>query len=95
VVSKLDLQLEGCGFESHPMLDGTGVKAMPGSIPAPNLCSLINGKRRKIQVAKWGAHQKKTELHYNLKFYDFMRFKLCCKNNSNYRFIGRELVISK
>ncbi len=32
VVSKLDSQLEGCGFESHPILDGNGVKAMPGLI---------------------------------------------------------------
>jgi len=29
-------RLEGRGFESHPMLDGNGVKAMPGLIPAPN-----------------------------------------------------------
>ncbi len=50
MVSKLDLQLEGCGFESHPMLDGTGVKAIPGS--------LINGKRRKMQEAKWGTPKK-------------------------------------
>jgi len=24
------------GFDPHPMLDGSGIKAMPGSIPAPN-----------------------------------------------------------
>ncbi len=53
VVSELDSQLEGHGFESHPMLDGNGVKAMPRSIPvpAPNPGSLINGKRKKILVA--------------------------------------------
>jgi len=26
----------GRGFESHPILDENGVKAMPGLIPAPN-----------------------------------------------------------
>ncbi len=31
---------EGCGFDPHPMLDGSGVKAMPGSISAPNSDSL-------------------------------------------------------
>ncbi len=36
LVSKLDSQLEGRGFESHPMLDGIVVKVMPGSIPATN-----------------------------------------------------------
>jgi len=34
VVSKLDSQLEGRGFESHPILDGKCVNAMPGLIPA-------------------------------------------------------------
>jgi hypothetical protein len=34
---------EGCGFESHliQILDGNGLKAMPGSIPAPNSDSLM------------------------------------------------------
>ena len=36
VVSKLDSQLEGRGLESHPILDGYSVKAMPGLILAPN-----------------------------------------------------------
>jgi len=36
VVSKLDSKLEGCGFESYPILDGNGVKAMPGLLSAPN-----------------------------------------------------------
>jgi len=35
MVSKLDSRLEGCGFESHPILDGNSVKTMPGLIPAP------------------------------------------------------------
>jgi len=29
-------RLEGRGIDPHPMLDGSGDKAMPGSIPAPN-----------------------------------------------------------
>jgi len=40
VVSKLDSQLEGRGFKSHPILDGNGAKTMQGSIPAPNPGSL-------------------------------------------------------
>jgi len=36
VVSELDSQLEGHGFESHPMLDGNSVIVKPGSIHAPN-----------------------------------------------------------
>jgi len=35
------------------MLDGSGVKAMPGSIPTPSSGSLW--KNKKIQVAKWGT----------------------------------------
>jgi len=43
VVSKLVPRLEGCGFESHPILVGNGIKAMPGSIlPAPNPGSFNN-----------------------------------------------------
>jgi len=34
--------MEGRGFESNPTLDGNGVKAMPGSIPAPNPGSFNN-----------------------------------------------------
>ncbi len=36
VVSVLYSRLEDRGFESRPILDGNGVKAMPGSIPAPD-----------------------------------------------------------
>jgi len=39
------------------MVDGSGVKAMPGSIPTPNSGSLL--KNKKIQVAKWGKPKKK------------------------------------
>jgi len=42
VVSKLDPQLEGRGLESHPLIDGNGIKTMPGSIPAPNPGSFNN-----------------------------------------------------
>jgi len=38
------------------MLDGSGVKAMPGSIPTTNSGSLL--KKKKIQVAKWGKPKK-------------------------------------
>jgi len=31
---------KGYGFDPRPMLDGSGVKAVPGSIPAPNSGSL-------------------------------------------------------
>jgi hypothetical protein len=38
------------------MLDGSGVKATPESIPTPNSVSLQ--KNTKIQVAKWGTPKK-------------------------------------
>ncbi len=38
------------------MLDGSGVKAMPGLIPTPKSGSLK--KNKKIQVAKWGKPKK-------------------------------------
>jgi len=38
------------------MLDGSGVKAIPGSISTPNSGSLW--KNKKIQVAKWGTPKK-------------------------------------
>ncbi len=46
---------EGHGFDPCPMLDGSGVKAMPGSIPTPNSGSR---KIRKYRQPN-GAHQKK------------------------------------
>jgi len=39
--------MKGRGFKSHPMLDGNGVKAMSGSISAPNP-GFFNQKRKKI-----------------------------------------------
>ncbi len=47
VVGILNSQMEGHGFESHPILDGIGVKAMPGSISAPNPGSFNDWKERK------------------------------------------------
>ena len=34
--SEFDSRSKGSGFESHLILDGNGVKAMPGSIIVPN-----------------------------------------------------------
>jgi len=45
---------EGFGFDIHPLLDGSGFKAMPGSISAPNSGSLYK-KENTVQVAKWGT----------------------------------------
>ena len=61
---------------SIPMLvDGSGVKAMPGSITTPNSGSLQ--KNKKIQVAKWGT-QKKSTLNYIVVYH------------SNYTLYGKE-----
>jgi len=49
VVSEQDSRLEGRRFESHPLLDGNGVKAMPGSIPAPNPGSFNNWNESKYR----------------------------------------------
>jgi len=48
------------------MLDGSGVKAMPGLISAPNSGSLK--KIRKIQVAKWGTSKTLKKLHLTFYF---------------------------
>jgi len=40
-------RLEGRGNDPHPMLDGSGVKVMPGLIPAPNPGSFNIRKERK------------------------------------------------
>jgi hypothetical protein len=53
-VSKLYSQSKGCGLESN-ILDGNGVKAMPGLIAAPDSCSIK--KFRKIKIAKWGTNK--------------------------------------
>jgi hypothetical protein len=41
------------------MLDGNGVKATPGSIPAPNPGSLINQKK-KVNIGSQMGHTKKN-----------------------------------
>ncbi len=47
VVGVLNSCLEDRGLESHPMLDGNCVKAMPGSISSHNPGSLIIKKKEK------------------------------------------------
>jgi hypothetical protein len=47
----------GSKLVSSKILDGNGVKAMPGLIPAPNSGSFEN-KKIKLQVAKWGTPKK-------------------------------------
>jgi len=42
---------------SSNILDGNGVKAMPGLISAPN-SGRYRKIRRKVQVAKWGTPKK-------------------------------------
>jgi len=45
VDSKLDSQSKGRGFKSHPILDGNGVKTMPGRLKYPILVhSMIEKK---------------------------------------------------
>jgi len=44
---------------SHPTLDGSGVKAMPGRFKYPILVQSIQYlKKKKIQVDKWGTPKK-------------------------------------
>ncbi len=52
----LGSQSEGREFNPRPMLDGSGVKNMPGLIPTPTSGSLK--KNKKIKVAKWGTPKK-------------------------------------
>ncbi len=47
---------EGRGFNPCPMLDVSGVRAMPGLISTPNSSSLQ--KNKKIQVVKWDTPKK-------------------------------------
>jgi len=47
----------GTNFVSSKILDGNVVKAITGSIPAPN----SGRKMRKIQVAKWGTPKNKIK----------------------------------
>ena len=50
--------MKGSGFESHLILDGNGVKAMPGSIIVHNPGLFNKWKERNIHVAKWGTPKK-------------------------------------
>ncbi len=36
VISQLDSQSKGRGFDPHPILDGNGFNAIAGLIPEPN-----------------------------------------------------------
>jgi hypothetical protein len=57
VGSKLNSQLKGRGFESHPIQDGNGFKTMPGLIIVPNpVKSSKEGKKKSGKPN--GAHQK-------------------------------------
>ena len=71
VISKLDSRSEGRGFESHPILDGNGVKAMPGSIPVhPILVHSIHEKKENIGSQMGHTkkkHFKKPKKVSNLK----------------------------
>jgi hypothetical protein len=50
----------GSNLASSKILDGNGVKIMPGSIPAPNPGSFEN--KKKIQVDKWGTPKKSSNM---------------------------------
>ncbi len=56
------------------MVDGSGVKAMPGLIPTPNSGSLL--KNKKIQVAKWGKPKKNIYIKIRLKRFNCVILKL-------------------
>ena len=46
--STLDREVVGSNLVSSNILDGNGVKAIPGSIPAPNLGSIIKKRWKNI-----------------------------------------------
>jgi len=53
-----DWNLEGRGIDPCPMLDGSGVKAMPGSIPAPKI--LVHSiLEKKENIGSRMVHTKK------------------------------------
>jgi len=54
----LGSQSEGRGFDPRPMLEGSGVKAMPGSIPTPNSSSL----QKKENTGSQMGHTKKKKI---------------------------------
>jgi hypothetical protein len=65
LVSGLDSRSKGCGFEPHlvlsKILDGNGLKAMPGSIPAPN-SGLFMQKNKKNIVSQMGQTDQKKNI---------------------------------
>jgi len=57
------------------MLDGSGVKAMPGSIPT-HLILVHYRKNKKIQVAQWGTPKIFLSTFYNWSFFQKWLFQL-------------------
>ncbi len=76
----LDLKSESCGlavehsaddqsgFNPCPMLDGSGVKAMPGSIPTPNSGSLFQYRKIESTGSQMGHTKKIFKKTLDLKF---------------------------
>jgi len=57
--------LEDRGFESHPMINGNGFKAMLGSITAPNSGSLLIEKKE--NKGSQMGHTKKYLKNWRMK----------------------------
>jgi len=55
-------------ISSNTILDANGVKAMPGSIPAPNPGSFNNLKERKYKWQNWARQKQYLEDHLLLYF---------------------------
>ncbi len=60
VDSKLDSRPKGRGFESHPILDGNGVKTMPGRLKYPILVHLMIEKKE--NTGSRMGHTKKQNI---------------------------------
>jgi hypothetical protein len=60
VGGKLNSQLKGCGFESHPIQDGNGFKTMPGLIIVPN--PVKSSKEGKKNPGSQMGHTKKFKI---------------------------------
>ena len=56
---ELDSGSSGCGFESHLILDGNGVKTMPGSISVYPF--LVNLMKKKKNTGNHMGHTKKKK----------------------------------
>ena len=57
---KLNVQSKGRGFESHPIIDGNGVKAMPGSMSCTPQSWFIPEKKENRGSQK--GHTEKKEI---------------------------------